>query len=195
MPQQYGRNVSGIEPLRKRPDRPGPGPETAAVRLLCDEMLHRLARFLRAAGYDTALAADGQADGDILTLALAEGRVVLTRDQRLRSAAGAGVTIIRLSGESLDHWALELRERLGIDWLFAPFTRCLVDNSLLCVAAEEALSRVPPKARELGGAVTACPACGRVYWPGSHVRRMTARLERWRRGRSSAGDSPKSTIK
>lgn len=32
------------------------------------------------------------------------------------------------------------------------------------------------------GPVTACPDCGRIYWPGSHVRRMRARLDCWRRG-------------
>jgi uncharacterized protein with PIN domain len=27
-----------------------------------------------------------------------------------------------------------------------------------------------------------CPACERIYWPGSHHRRMRARLEAWAAG-------------
>ncbi|RFA27009.1 hypothetical protein CAI21_15770 [Alkalilimnicola ehrlichii] len=43
---------------------PGPAVSTEAIRprLLCDEMLLRLARWLRAAGYDTALAVSGMQD-------------------------------------------------------------------------------------------------------------------------------------
>ncbi|MFC7553294.1 Mut7-C RNAse domain-containing protein [Pseudoroseomonas wenyumeiae] len=42
------------------------------------------------------------------------------------------------------------------------------------------MARIPPRARLLPGPFRACPCCGRVYWPGSHVRRMEERLRRWR---------------
>jgi uncharacterized protein with PIN domain len=155
------------------------------LRLLCDEMLERLGRFLRAAGYDTALAGRGQADRDVLRLAAAEDRVLITRDQRI--APPASVRVVHLSADSLDLNALELRSRLRIDWLDAPFSRCLVDNAVLDAASPAERARVPDKARALGGPVTACPACRRVYWPGSHVRRMGLRLARWRDGLPPGG--------
>ncbi len=159
-------------------------------RFLCDAMLHRLGRFLRAAGYDTALAGRGQPDGDLLARAHSESRVFVTRDRRLKPPAGATMEIVCLFAKSLDDSALELRARLGIDWLHAPFTRCLVDNALLRKAVADELDRLPPKARALGGPVTACPACSRIYWPGSHVRRMTARLDAWQQGRPYSEMAP-----
>ena len=51
---------------RIKPGRDGNGD---AVRLLCDEMLKGIGRWLRAAGYDTAIAQDGVADEDLLAQA------------------------------------------------------------------------------------------------------------------------------
>lgn len=150
-----------------------------SCKFLCDEMLWGLGRWLRAAGYDTATAARGLADGELLRRAGAEGRVLLTLDRALEARAGAQAVAITLGSEGLDAGARELRARLGIDWLRAPFTRCLVDNAALVPASNDARRDLPPKARTLGGAINGCPDCGRLYWPGSHVRRMLARLEAW----------------
>ena len=57
------------------------------MRFLCDEMLLRLARLLRAAGYDTYLASGGEPDAALLKLAREEGRMLITRDKRLASIA------------------------------------------------------------------------------------------------------------
>jgi uncharacterized protein with PIN domain len=57
------------------------------------------------------------------------------------------------------------------------FTRCMVCNAALDVVHDaSAADLLPPKARTLGGIIRRCPVCGRVYWPGSHVRRMTRAL-------------------
>jgi uncharacterized protein with PIN domain len=53
------------------------------MRLLCDEMLKRVGRWLRAAGYDVAIVEDGARDDDLLKRATAEHRLLLTCDRRL----------------------------------------------------------------------------------------------------------------
>jgi uncharacterized protein with PIN domain len=63
-----------------------------------------------------------------------------------------------------------------MDWEFAPFTRCVVDNAHLREATAEEVERLPAQTREAPGPFRVCPACGRAYWPGSHVRRMASRL-------------------
>jgi len=56
-------------------------------------------------------------------------------------------------------------------------TRCLVCNvSLEMLPADQARDVVPPRSRDLPGVVRRCPSCGRVYWRGSHVRRMEAAI-------------------
>lgn len=153
----------------------------AGRKLLCDEMLHSLGRWLRAAGYDTAIAGRGHDDGELLEWAAAEGRLLVTRDRALAAGRVRDAEVVVLSGNGLETNALELARRLGLDWLHAPFSRCLVDNAPLRLAGETELSRLSAEARRLGGPVTLCETCGRIYWPGSHVRRMRARLQRWQR--------------
>jgi uncharacterized protein with PIN domain len=72
-----------------------------------------------------------------------------------------------------------LRDTLNVDWRHAPFTRCLVDNRVLKAAPPELAIRVPARSRAAGGPLLVCPDCGRLYWPGGHVRRMQQRLAAW----------------
>lgn len=145
------------------------------MRFLCDEMLLRLARLLRAAGYDTRLAENGQSDAELLRLARAENRVLVTRDKRL--AAEAHPRAVLVEGRGAYAEAESLSQALPVDWRLAPFTRCIVDNAALRHADAGDLARMPQEARDRPGPFRACPRCGRVYWPGSHVRRLSERLE------------------
>jgi uncharacterized protein len=148
------------------------------MRLLCDEMLKGVGRWLRAAGYDVAIVDDGTHDNDLLARAAAERRVLLTCDRRLAGRVGPDAMVVVLGTESFDGAARELHEQLGVDWLHAPFTRCLRDNARLIPASEEAVAELPASARRGDGPIMRCPECSRVYWPGSHVRRMLAKLAR-----------------
>ena len=85
------------------------------LRLLCDEMLKGIGRWLRAARYDAAIAAEGASDQTLVAHARAEGRILLTCDRRLAALAGGARTLV-LASERLDQAARELKE-FGIDWL------------------------------------------------------------------------------
>jgi uncharacterized protein with PIN domain len=141
-------------------------------------MLAGLARWLRAAGYDTELATAGARDGQVLDLA--ESRTLLTRDRSLAALAGRQQPCLLIRSETIDSQAVETARALGLDWTRAPFTRCMIDNSLLERADERTVARMPEAARKGTGPFRICPQCGRLYWPGSHVKRMLSRLERWR---------------
>ena len=146
------------------------------MRLYCDEMLARLGRWLRAAGYDTAIAEDGLSDAALIARCAAEARILVTRDRHLAASTHGRVTVVRLAQTELTAQAQALRVALGVDWQFAPFTRCLVDNTPLDPAPPEMAAQVPPSSRAAGGPLRVCPECRRLYWPGGHVRRMLARL-------------------
>jgi uncharacterized protein with PIN domain len=146
------------------------------MRFLCDEMLARLARLLRAAGYDTYLAQDGAHDAALLKLAREEGRVLVTRDKRLAAAASPDSVIV--SGFGVEAEARSLAAQLPIEWNAEPFSRCVMDNARLRDAAPEDIADMPQSAREGPGPFRVCPACHRLYWPGSHVQRMNERLAR-----------------
>jgi hypothetical protein len=150
------------------------------MRFLCDMMLLRLGRWLRAAGYDTEFARHDHDDRTIVWRAAAEDRLLLSCDRKLAEAKSAARRLVLLAGNDLDGAALRLAREHGVDWLHQPFSRCLEDNAELGPAGPEQAAAVPRRARALAGPVTVCPACGRVYWPGSHYRRMLRRLEAWR---------------
>lgn len=144
------------------------------MRFLCDEMLVRLARLLRAAGYDTYLASGGEPDAALLKLAREEGRILITRDKRLAASTPESVLV---EGRGVEEEAESLSRGVLLDWNFAPFTRCVMDNAHLRDATLDEIDRMPESVREGPGPFRACPACGRLYWPGSHVRRIGERLE------------------
>lgn len=150
-------------------------------RFLCDEMLGHLCRYLRAAGYDTLLASGGKRDAELLRQCREEGRHFLTQDTLIAEHKTAEGIALILPHAPLDHLAKLVDERLHLDWLTHAFTRCLMDNTPLVQADEAATARIPHDARRPGELLYHCPACRRVYWRGSHYKRMHARLETWQR--------------
>ncbi len=153
-------------------------------RFLCDEMLGSLCRYLRAAGYDTLFANNGHQDRVLLQQCHDEGRYFITQDQLVREHKAARDVALILPQAELDELAALLATHFHLDWLNHAFTRCLVDNVPLVAADADAAARVPADARRPDETITLCPACGRVYWHGSHYKRMHARLARWQAARN-----------
>lgn len=138
--------------------------------LLADEMLGKLARELRALGYDAAYAR-GASDDRILERARAEERILLTRDIAL--AEGADVPVVALESRDPSEQLGRVLAELGLTPTPGAFlSRCLECNEGL--EPTEDIEDVPDDVRE--GPHSRCPACDRVYWPGTHARDMLERL-------------------
>ena len=144
-------------------------------RFVCDVMLGSLARWLRFAGFDTRDGAGVRAPA-LGAQARAEGRWLLTRDRSMASSAGPRVLLIR--AKNLAGQVAELRARLGVcgrPELF--FTRCSECNGMLVETDRRSVAgRVPPYVEAHAERFRGCTECGRVYWAGSHVGRIAARL-------------------
>lgn len=162
-------------------DEPGAAGTGAGLndgpRFAADAMLGRLARWLRVLGYDTAYDA-AIADPVLVALAEREERLLLTRDRHLlRELRPARALEVRQDEPLLQLQTivvtLELRPPRDL------FTRCLLCNAPL-QALPEAVAEplLPPGVRGIPGPVRQCPVCGRLYWDGSHVRRMRQALDR-----------------
>jgi hypothetical protein len=146
------------------------------MKFLCDEMLQGLGRWLRAAGYDTAIAGYGAADRDLLRQAAAEERIVVSRDRHLLEHRAAAGRVILLAAEGIDGWASELSARLCVDWSYRPFSRCLLCNAALVPASVFDRAALPSAMAHVPEPLRRCPRCDKIYWQGGHVRRMRARL-------------------
>ena len=147
------------------------------MRLLCDEMLKGLARWLRAAGHDTELAADGEADRKLITRARNDERLLLSRDRKLLEHRDGDQVVCLLECNSVDSCARELTIKTGIDWLYKPFSRCLVCNTPLEDLPSGDYREIPDDVKN--SPLLYCPSCQRIYWEGGHVQRMRQRLEEW----------------
>lgn len=157
-------------------DRRGPAPaHTGAPRFLVDQMLGRLATWLRVLGHDVATGRD-QPDSWLLRLARDEHRVLLTRDRALSRAASADTFFVVATDP--DRQLLEVARAFHLDLSGAGlFTRCTRCNTpVRPISADLARGRVPPSIQGRVDTFTTCPSCQRIYWDGDHTARILARL-------------------
>jgi uncharacterized protein with PIN domain len=146
------------------------------LRFVLDGHLGRLARHLRMAGFDVLWRREA-ADEELASISAAERRVLLTRDRGLlkRSAVTHGYFVREVEPA---RQLAEVVRRFDLARAVAPFRRCLRCNDLLEPVPKEAVAeRLPPRVRERHDDFRRCPACGRIYWAGTHHRRMTRLLE------------------
>lgn len=144
---------------------------------LADAHLGGLARFLRMLGFDT-LHDPVLHDAEIRRIAHDERRIVLTRDRELLKcrdiARGCYVHAIRVEAQ-----LVEVAGRYALSTRARPFSLCLRCNVPLERVEKAAVAeRLPEKVRLRHTEFTRCPACDRVYWPGSHYQRMLAAMRR-----------------
>ena len=152
------------------------------MKFIADMMLGRLARWLRLYGYDTLYGIED--DDEILRIARAEGRILLTRDATLAERARKlGVEAILLGSNSFEEQVEELR-RYGVEFreLFPANARCPKCNGPIRPASkEEVKDRVPPTVYEKYDEFYICQNCGQIYWPGRQWREML-RIDKKLRG-------------
>jgi len=146
-------------------------------KLFADAMLRALARWLRALDLDVAYDPSLD-DPELVELAVAEGRTILTRDRRLTERRRARDHIL-IRSDDVAEQVRQVVETLGVTpdpgRLLGRCLRC--NQPLLEIDPEEARSRVPPWVARTQQEFRCCPECGRIYWPGTHASRMRERLE------------------
>jgi uncharacterized protein with PIN domain len=158
-----GLDISPVQRLRPKPLR--------EPRFIVDANLGRLARLLRLLGfdatYDTRLD-----DAQIVNAALAENRIILTRDRGLlmRKIVTHGYYVRNHRPRAQ---ASEVLERLDLRRACRPFSRCASCNGVLtAVDVNRVRQELPPRTRPHVTAAFRCADCGQLYWKGSHWPRL-----------------------
>ncbi len=152
----------------------------ADPRFLADEMVGRLARWLRMLGADTTYAR-GWSDEQIARVARDEGRVVVTRDRGLaaRSERAVLLTSPRLDEQMREMWVAvpELSHDLRFD-------RCTLCNGRLAPATVPSgdQSGVPWDRIRAGLPAYRCAECGHLFWEGTHTAQVRRRMSGWTEG-------------
>jgi uncharacterized protein len=103
-------------------------------------------------------------------------RALLTRDRRLLMHAVVSQGYYLRSQDPIEQ-TVEVLRRFQLSSSLAPFTRCLRCN-VLVVAVEKAeiIDQLEPLTKIYYEQFRRCPSCGQIYWPGSHFKKLEARI-------------------
>ncbi len=146
-------------------------------RFLCDLSLSGLARWLRAAGYEAALAPEVPVHR-LPEEALRQGRVLLTTDTEVlerRIVADGSLRVAWLPS------LLTTREKLGLVLRDLELTLrkplCMACGGVLVPRAKDSVqARIPPRTARWKEEYFVCAACDRLFWEGTHWERIVPAL-------------------
>jgi uncharacterized protein with PIN domain len=144
-----------------------------------DTHLGRLAVYLRLLGFDSLYRND-YSDDELARICSEERRILLTRDRGLlkRNQVTHGYCVRTTDPRQQ---LAEVVRRFDLTDAITPFCRCLRCNGPLRPVSKEAiLDQLPPLTAQYYDEFSRCETCGRVYWPGSHYRRMRELVEQVR---------------
>lgn len=140
------------------------------MKFIADVMLGRLAKRLRLLGFDV-LYDRNLDDNAVIRHSLEERRLILTRDLSLTKRPLASRHLF-IQSEQVDQQVDEVLSRYAPGG-HKPLSRCSQCNSTLAaISKKEAKDVVPRYVFENRENFLQCGSCKRVYWKGSHVRRM-----------------------
>jgi uncharacterized protein with PIN domain len=147
------------------------------MRFAVDRMLGRLGRWLRIVGQDAAYGPH-LAGRALVALARRDGRIILTRDTRLLRQRHLPPYLF-IEGDRFREQLRQVVAAYDLDVSAALFTRCLECNEPLSEAPRaSAERRVPDYVWATQQRFHACPRCGRLYWPATHLARARTELAR-----------------
>jgi len=150
-------------------------PKEPRTKFAVDAMHGSLARKLRALGFDAAYYKEGEDEGLIETAA-EEGRIILSSDRSLVSAAASrDLLAILLKGKSDSSRLREISEgatRLGVGLRRGDSLCSLCGKELQILPRARVAGLVPPSVENSHRLFYRCTSCGQLYWHGGHWKRL-----------------------
>lgn len=156
-------DVSGVSRLRPKPLR--------NPKFILDVHLGKLVKYLRMLGFDTIYRND-YADHEIICLALAEHRIILTRD----------IGLLKVKTVTHGYWirnqhpkeqVKEVLQHFDLYSGIEPFNRCIKCNGTLeQIEKAVIIDQLEPETRKCFTEFYRCMDCGQIFWEGSHYDRM-----------------------
>ena len=155
------------------------------LKFIVDNNVGKLVKWLRIMGYDT-LFFSGSDDSGMIAIALAEDRVILTRDTQIverRVVTSGRLKAILIQSDEPELQMQQVIDSLNLDCQFKPFTLCLECNQPLVERSKQQVQDlVPAYVFQTQSQYMECPACHRIYWRGTHWQAMTKKLKKFMKG-------------
>ena len=146
------------------------------MKFVVDNMLGKLAHFLRILGYDTIYPPQRASDNR-LQLDLPD-RILLTRNTRYKRQH-PNHKVIFIPTENIQQQLTFLINELPIEIKSEKlFSRCLDCNvPVTPIPKSEAHDKVPEKSYNFYTDFSRCPNCDKIYWRGTHTERILRMLK------------------
>jgi len=156
---------------------PAAARELRDPRFVCDLHLGKLARLLRFCGFDT-LWDRGWREPTLARIAAREGRALLSRHRALlkRSQVTCGMLV---RSNDADGQLGEVLRRFRLAARITSPGRCAACNGALgATARADVPVPIPPRTAAWLDDYWLCTGCGKLFWEGTHVEGLRARVAR-----------------
>ncbi|MEA3558393.1 MAG: Mut7-C RNAse domain-containing protein [Candidatus Thermoplasmatota archaeon] len=154
--------------------------QTEDQGFVCDEMLKKLTRWLRIAGYNV-ISPSMKDDGEIAKLSIETDRVLITRDKDLSKRKGP--TTLLMISDDLDLQLEEIKRYIFTIKDPRGRSRCPLCNGDLSYVKRAELTpsmieTIPGRTLSSFDTFFICCECNKIYWKGSHWNRIIERLSK-----------------
>ena len=150
------------------------------VKFFADSMLGKLARWLRLMGFDTRYNCS-ISDEELIKIAKKENRIILTKDREMvnKNKKYRGNNFIFISDSDTDQQIKTVIKSLNLNPWKGLFSRCVYCNHLVEKIEDvtKFKDKIPPYALVTSPSFYYCPVCNRVYWEGSHHKKIKEKIK------------------
>ena len=146
-----------------------------APAFAAERTLGRLGKWLRLLGFDTIIETECPRG---MFFEPGSGRILLTRTRKVMTVHAAHQPLLIRANDPFEQLGEVVRAAALTLEDLRPFTRCLRCNEpIVPVPKAEVQRGVPDYVWQRYSDFSACPRCGRVYWPGTHTTRSFERIQ------------------
>ena len=147
-------------------------------KFLADPSLGRLSKWLRTLVFDTVYFSNPLDEKLFFEKARSEYRLILTRSGKLSSQLKEGDYCF-ITFNHIDEQLKELIDKGLIPQPEHLFTRCAECNEILKKIDRDMVhGKVPDYIRETQESFRQCPDCKKIFWAGTHCKRMKEKINR-----------------
>jgi uncharacterized protein len=151
------------------------------IKFIVDNNVGKLAKWLRIMGYDAVLFSEAD-DSRMVKIALAENRVILTKDSQImkrRLVTSGRLKAVLIKDDDVRAQLKQVVAALNLGYHFRPFSICLECNRELIEKSKEVVrDLIPPYVFKTQEQYMECPSCHRLYWRGTHWQAMSRELDK-----------------
>ena len=146
-------------------------PQSKKKAFFADVMLGRLAKWLRILGYNTSYEQTITSE-KLVNAARNEKRMILTRNKKLIKILDESEYLF-IDGNFLVNQLKQVIEKFSLDISENFLSRCTECNAEIApVSKEEVINDVPDFIFRTQNEFSKCPECGKIFWQGTHLKRM-----------------------